>query len=242
MSRAPDRLPVLLLSVPVRALRRALPTLILTIPLCHPALANPMNIPGAGGIIDVKRKSIVELRFTNVVRQRYDLSCGAAALATLLRYFYNRKVEEQTLIADMIKHGDRAKIAKAGFSMLELKQYGDRHGYVVRGFRIKKVEALTRLKIPVLGILTTRGYGHFVVIKGARNGEVFVADPAFGNRSYSLAEFGKGWNGIILVFLSRKLAPDNRFSLTASLRAPVGGVRHLLDRNLTHIRPLPGEF
>jgi hypothetical protein len=210
--------------------------------LSAPAIASPFAIPGTGAVISVERKSMVALRFDNVVRQQYDLSCGAAALATLLRYYYGQAVGENELVKDMIKHGEADKIRKLGFSMLELKRYGDRNGYVVRGFKIEKVESLEKLKVPVLTLITTRGYGHFVVLKGARDGEVFIADPAFGNRSYSYAEFQKNWGSIILVFLSRKLAPNNKLALTASLRAPVSGLKYLFDQHLVHIRPMPGEF
>lgn len=226
----------------MRLCQTSLSAFLMSVVCATPALATPFNVPGSGGLINVKRKSMVELKFDKVVRQRFDLSCGAAALATLLRYYYGQDVQERGLIEDMVKHGDTERIRKLGFSMLELKQYGDRNGYVVRGFKVGDVKSLTKLKIPVITLVTTRGYGHFVVVKGAKDGEVFVADPAFGNRSYSLTEFSKIWGGIILVFLSRKLAPDNKFSLSASLRAPVGRLRYLLDRYLIHIRPLPGEF
>ena len=204
--------------------------------------ASPVQIPGGGGYINVKRATMVDLKFKNVVRQRFDLSCGSAALATLLRYFYGLKVTEKQLIDEMVQHGDKTKIRKLGFSMLELKKYGDRHGFVVRGFKVKSVESLLKLKIPVITLITTRGYGHFVVLKGAKNGRVYVADPAFGNRSKTFDEFRKEWSKVILVFVSRTHTARNRFRLTAGLSARVGEIRYLLDSYLTRIRPSVGEF
>ena len=204
--------------------------------------ASPVQIPGGGGYITVKRATMVDLKFKNVVRQRFDLSCGSAALATLLRYFYGLKVTEKQLIDEMVRHGDKTKISKLGFSMLELKKYGDRHGFVVRGFRVKSVESLLKLKIPVITLITTRGYGHFVVLKGAKDGRVYVADPAFGNRAKSFDEFRKEWSKVILVFVSRTHTARNRFRLTAGLSARPGEIRYLLDSYLTKIRPSVGEF
>ena len=208
----------------------------------HVGSASPLQLPGGGGLINVKRASVVDLKFKQVVRQRFDLSCGSAALATLLKYYYGLKVTEKQLIDEMVRHGDKAKIRKLGFSMLELKKYGDRHGFVARGFKVKSVESLTKLKIPVITLITTRGYGHFVVLKGVKNGRVYYADPAFGNRSRTYGEFRKEWSKIILVFVSRKLAAKNQFRLTAGLSAPVGQLRYLLDAYLTRVRPGTGEF
>lgn len=205
--------------------------------------ADFIRLPG-GAAINVPRKSVVDLRFTNMVRQRFDLSCGAAATATLLTYFYGDKVDEPAVIEGAVKIGDRAKIEKDGFSMLELKRYGEMRGYVVQGFRITKPDALTEIKIPYLTLINSRGYNHFVIVKGIKDGVVYIADPAFGNRSRSLEEFKAEWSKVILVYLSRTKRPNNQFVLEPSLRAPTaqGQMVHLVDRYLTRIRPGGGEF
>jgi uncharacterized protein len=197
-----------------------------------PAASDTISMPG-GALIQVPRKSVVDLRFTQIVRQRFDLSCGAAAVATLLNYFYGEKIEEQEAIQEIIKFGDKEKIEKDGFSMLELKRFGDRRGYVVQGFKITKPDAITEIKIPFLTLINTRGYNHFVIIKGVRDGVVYIADPAFGNRSRSLAEFKEEWSTIILVYLSQTKRPSNQFALQ---------VVQLLDRYLTRIRPGGTQF
>jgi hypothetical protein len=205
------------------------------------AAANPMPIPG-NVLIDVPRKSIVELRFTKVVRQQFDLSCGAATVATLLSYFYDDKVDERTVIEDIGKFGDKEKIEKEGFSMLELKRFGDRRGYDVRGFKVTDTKSLAELKLPVITLINLRGYNHFVVIKGVKDGEVFYADPAFGNRSVPIEEFAQQWNSVILAFLSRTRSAKNQFVLEGGLKAPIGQVRFVLDAYLGKIRPGSGEF
>ena len=122
-------------------------------------------IPGAGGArFHVKVKSLVDMRFKKVVRQQYDLSCGAAAMATLLKYFYGDDTDERQIIDGILEFGDQEKIKKDGFSMLELKKFGEREGYVGQGYRIEQADALARVQIPVLTLVNTRGYNHFVVI------------------------------------------------------------------------------
>ena len=41
-----------------------------------------------GGAFSVPAVSIKEARFSAMVRQQYDFSCGSAALSTLLTYHY----------------------------------------------------------------------------------------------------------------------------------------------------------
>jgi predicted double-glycine peptidase len=206
-----------------------------------PAAADIISLPG-GAIYNVPRKSVVDLRYTNVVRQRFDLSCGAAAVATLLNHFYGENLDERETIDAILKFGDKAKIEKDGFSMLELKRFGDSKGYVVQGFKITKPDAITELKIPFLTLINTRGYNHFVVVKGTKDGVVYIADPAFGNRSRPLAEFKEEWSNIILVYLSRTKKPQNQFALDAGIKAPTNQVVQLLDRYLTVIRPGGNQF
>jgi len=215
----------------------------LTMLVGGPAAADMLSIPGVG-MVNVERKSIVDLRFTNMERQRFDLSCGAAAVATILTYFYGDKIDEKTAIEGGMAVGDKAKIEKDGFSMLELKKFAETRGYVVQGFKITKPEAVTEIKIPYLTLINSRGYNHFVIVKGVRDGIVYIADPAFGNRSRTLQEFKEEWSQVILVFLHRTRKPNNQFALEPSLKAPTGQgqVVQLLDRYLTRIRPGVNDF
>src|SRR3546814_9354722 len=70
--------------------------------------------------------SLKEKRWTNVVRQQYDFSCGSAAVATLLTYHYEMPTDEARAFEEMFVRGDQAKIQAEGFSMLDIKQFLDR--------------------------------------------------------------------------------------------------------------------
>jgi hypothetical protein len=150
----------------------------------------PVPVPGQA-LFNVRVRSFVELRFENVVRQAYDVSCGAAALATLLQYYYGEQVTEREVIEAMFEAGNKDKIRQEGFSLLEMKRFAERRGYVSRGYRIADVHRLRELTVPAISLVTVRGYAHFVVIKGVAQGQVFVADPAFGNRSRPLETFAQ---------------------------------------------------
>lgn len=209
--------------------------------LCTPAWATQFMVPGQT-LLNVPVRSIVELRFKNVVRQTQDISCGAAAVATLLKFYYAEPVTEQEAIDTMLTLGDKEKIEKEGFSLLEMKRFAEQRGYVSAGYRIKDVERLGKLKVPAITLVNVRGYAHFVVIKGVADGQVFIADPAFGNRSRPIESFAGEWNNVVLLVLHETRPGQSAFTLDPSLKAPASDVMLLLDRGLRSIAPGAGEF
>ena len=181
-------------------------TAIVTVCTVTQAAAQPRviatNAPASNLYMPVK--SFVDLRFRGLVRQTEDLSCGAAALATLLQYYFDRPVTEREVIDDILENVSdekRNNIDQFGFSLLELKQAGERNGLFGGGFRLNGVESLEKLKAPVIALTNVRGYAHFVVVRGAKNGKVFVADPAFGNRTQGAEEFAREWDGVVLTLI-----------------------------------------
>src|SRR3954452_12531945 len=79
-------------------------------------------------------KSLLEMRRENVVVQNFDLSCGAAALATLLAFQHGDPVPEKEIVEQLIR--DPKYLANSlivrerqGFSLLDLKRYVERRGY-----------------------------------------------------------------------------------------------------------------
>ena len=73
-------------------------------------------------------RSMLETRHEHVVLQKWDLSCGAAALATLLRYQFRENVTEQEIARalmrrnEYIDHPELIRLQE-GFSLLDLKRY-----------------------------------------------------------------------------------------------------------------------
>ena len=68
-------------------------------------------------------RSFEEERFATVIRQKYDFSCGSAALATLLRYHYGLSQDEEATFRGMWATGDQPQIRRVGFSLLDMKRY-----------------------------------------------------------------------------------------------------------------------
>lgn len=209
------------------------------------APAGAFNVPVPGrSLLRVPVRSLVELRFKSVVRQGYDVSCGAASLATLLKFYYGQSgVTEKRVINEIIKVGDKEKIQKFGFSLLELKRYAELKGYRSGGFKLDDVTKLSKLKIPAITLIRSRGYAHFVVVKGISEGQVFYADPAFGNRAKPMSQFAKEWSGVILVVANSKPPSESAFQFVGVPKAPVSDVILLQQRGFqSRIVPGPGEF
>lgn len=141
--------------------------------------------------------SLKEARFRNTIRQKYDFSCGSAAVATLLTYQYGYPIDEQTAFDVMFTNGDRAKIGKEGFSLLDIKRFLASKGFEADGFAVP-LEKLDDEGIPAIVLINERGYHHFVVVKGYKNGRVLVGDPARGTRSMSRRRFDAMWNNHIV--------------------------------------------
>jgi predicted double-glycine peptidase len=143
-------------------------------------------------------RSMAETKFNTVVRQRYDFSCGSAALATLLRYHYDRGVDEEATFRGMWANGERDQIRRLGFSLLDMKRYLAAIGLPSDGFKVS-LDQIAKARVPGIALISVGNYRHFVVVKGMNPWQILVGDPATGLRTMSRAEFLKSWNGIYFV-------------------------------------------
>jgi predicted double-glycine peptidase len=148
--------------------------------------------------VTVPVTSIKEARFGTVVKQHYDFSCGSAAVATLLTYHYGRPTNEEAAFRAMFEVGDRDAIRKQGFSLLDMKKYLASRGLRADGFRLP-LEKFAEVGIPAIALVNTKGYRHFVVIKGLTGDDVLVGDPALGTRVMNRSAFKAIWGGILFV-------------------------------------------
>lgn len=151
---------------------------------------------GAGPRLTKRLTSLKELRARHVVFQEYDFSCGAAAIATLLNYWFGEPVTEQEIILGIAERADVQKVlTRRAFSLLDMKRFAEQRGFKGAGFRGMDLAQLTELKSPIVPLLQ-HGYPHFVVVRGLNaRGRVDIADPAFGNRTMSVKDFQAAWQG-----------------------------------------------
>ena len=168
-------------------------------PLTQAAQMPIAALPG-GNLVFKQVQSIRERRFADIVEQKTDFSCGAAALATVLRQAYWLDVNEDQIIKGMLQNADQELVRTQGFSMLDMKRYVESIGMRARGYRVEP-DTLEKVSIPVIVLMDIRGYKHFVVLQRIDKGWAYIGDPVLGHKRYKFDDFLKGWNGIIFAVI-----------------------------------------
>jgi predicted double-glycine peptidase len=198
------------------------------------------NVGIGGGAITMNIESFQEKKYQATLAQQYDFSCGSAALASLLTYNYNTPVNEQDVFKDMFDNGDKKVIAESGFSLLDIKNYLARHGLESNGYRAP-LEKLAGVRLPAIVLVNVRGYSHFVVLQGIRDGYVLLSDPANGMRSEPIGEFENQWTGIFFLILTNAEQAQERFNdqqrWAAAPAPPWELLRYTLDLSTLATRP-----
>jgi predicted double-glycine peptidase len=186
---------------------------------------DPIDLDTQAGVFSASVTSIKEARFRSVIPQRYDFSCGSAALATLLTYHYGATVGEAQVFEAMYKAGDKEKIQREGFSLLDMKRFLASIGVKSDGFEMN-IDQLTETGIPVIALIDVGGYKHFVVVKGIRGDEVMVGDPAQGLNILQRRDFTSMWNGIAFAIRQDTEVARSHFNMDADwdvrTKAPFG--------------------
>ena len=139
-------------------------------------------------------RSLLEIRQEGVIVQKWETSCAAAALATVLTYSLNDPVSEKLVVQRMLRTTDPIKVkVRGGFSLLDMKRFVESRGFKGAAFKGLSMNDLLTLQSPIVPI-NFYGNPHFVVVRGLNAaGDVHLADPAFGNHTMSVASFQAMW-------------------------------------------------
>jgi uncharacterized protein len=189
-------------------------------------IAATATVEPAGVRLPVPVRSLQELRFTDLVRQSWDVSCGAAALSTLLTYHLGRPVTEYAVATWILRGVDPQRVrARGGFSLFDLKRFAQALGYRAEGYGNMKLEELVALSAPAIVPVRIHGLDHFVVMRGVIGGHVLIGDPAFGNLTMPARRFQQLWKGGIAFVVQDEhdLAPGRASAPAAdvtNLRVP----------------------
>jgi len=168
--------------------------------------SSPMEL-----LTEFRVEPLVEQKFRNIVRQAYDYSCGSAALTTILNFYLGRNLSERQVMEGLLHYGESDRIvARRAFSMLDMKRLVTALGYPSGGFRAT-IDDLIDLDHPAIVPIHHAGFKHFVVLRTIRDGRVYMADPAVGNLSFTLAQFEEKWddNVLFIVFPGSDKPLDN---------------------------------
>ena len=155
------------------------------------------------------RKAMVEWerqRDDKVLKQKQPNSCGAASLANLMTFFYDRPVDETQLL-DSIGHTGTKTL-----TMLDIVQMAKKADFALTGYRAPSASLLTLGKPAIVRIqeesympdanalpaaeaskTARETYQHFVVLVKVDGGYAFLKDPADGNRKILFERFVRMW-------------------------------------------------
>lgn len=149
-------------------------------------------------------RSLLEIRQEGVIVQKWETSCAAAALATVLTFSQNDPVTEKFVAGRMLRSTDPIKVkVRGGFSLLDMKRFVETRGFKGTGYKDLSFKELLTLPNPIVPI-DFYGNEHFVVVRGLDpTGRVDIADPGFGNTSMSVSEFQSVWKSGIGFVVSR---------------------------------------
>ena len=169
---------------------------------------------GDGGIqrdfVHHEGKTWMELRFTNMIAQQDDYTCGAASLATILTHYYGMDVSEADVLdlaeneqgnrlvlddeaeAESVENADPDNVKIEGFTYAHLAEFSRHFGFLAKGIKTDYM-TLMNLKRPVIAYLEGDGFNHFVVIRQVTDDWVYVSDPTWGNRRYVRGMFKELW-------------------------------------------------
>lgn len=205
------------------------------------ASALSLFVPTHLGSFNTEVVSYQEAKFSSVIRQQFDFSCGSAAIASLLTYHYEDPHTEHEVFQTMWANGNQALIKEQGFSLLDMKRFLESHGYRADGFRMT-LDRLREVGVPAITLINNNGYMHFVVIKGIADEEILLGDPMRGVRTMTREAFEAQWrNGIVFLIKNRAQIAKASFNRDEAWRiyaaAPTretraAAMRSLADFNL----------
>jgi predicted double-glycine peptidase len=106
-------------------------------------------------------------------------------------------------------------VERRGFSLLDMKRYLASIGVDSAGFKAEMSD-LAGLDAPAIVPIDYAGFKHFVVLRGVRDGLVFLADPSAGNIVFPLSEFAELWdrNTLFVAYPPKDKVPVARLALS----------------------------
>jgi len=147
-----------------------------------------------------------DLRYIEVIGQTDWYTCGPAAVATLLTYYYGiptAEAEALELAEDFMREMGLEPGPERGINALALKQTLEAKGVPTKGYRVKPGalrDYFARGGLPVI-VHFTEPQKHFVVAVGMVEDQIVLADPSWGRSiiPFSALIEERGYSGIVLV-------------------------------------------
>lgn len=151
------------------------------------------------------------LRYQGVIGQTNYYTCGPAAVATLLTYYYGQPTAESEILelSEKAMEGSGKSPEEKGVTALALRQALADKGIQARGMRLTLASLADYFRkggLPVV-LHVTKPQMHYVLAVGLVGEWVILADPSWGRRVQPLGALvnEQGFSGVTLV----PLPPEN---------------------------------
>ncbi len=147
-----------------------------------------------------------ELHEKNIVMQKRDFSCGAAALATVLQHYWGDPITELHVLKqfdEMFTPADVKDRIQNGLTITDLRRAAVKLGYQASIGTIR-YDQLQESKVPLVVGITVGEFKHFVVYRGTDGYYVYLADPARGNIRIPASDFVKQWQKNAVLVVAKK--------------------------------------
>lgn len=178
------------------------------VPFCaaHARAADGERAPVRTPDLNVRKWvwSYKEIKERGIVMQEFDYSCGAAALATIARYYWGDDIGETHFLDLLPKLNLNEKELKDrienGLTLTDLRNLANKGGYQATMARVTFRE-LSQGKVPVVVGIVVKKHEHFAVFRGADDRRVYLADPIRGQVRLPIEDFLEQWqkNAILIV-------------------------------------------
>ncbi len=156
---------------------------------------DPTPIRDSSNQTEVVVRSYELLKQQHIVMQKRDFSCGAAAVATIARYYWDDKVDEDLFLRALDRVLTEREVVDRitnGLAMSDLRRAAVLVGYQSTVGKLT-FEKLSESKVPLVVGIKPGGHKHFVVYRGTDYMWVYVADPIRGNLRMPIREFVDQW-------------------------------------------------
>ena len=124
-------------------------------------------------------------------RQEGIQDCGICSLFNIVRYYGGN--------IDIEKLRDITNTNENGTSIYNLVNASNKIGFESKAYRCR-FNDLESCRLPLIGYMKIQGYSHFVIITDINNDKVSIFDPIRGRITYSVDDFLKEWDNIIITY------------------------------------------
>ena len=124
-----------------------------------------------------------------VILQMETLECGAVCLGMILAY-HKKYVPLEKLRVD-------CGVSRDGSNASSMVKAARKYDLKAAGFRMSFDELKDEEQFPCVVFWE---YDHFLVVRGIKNGYVYINDPAEGSIKMPVERFKTGFTGIVLSF------------------------------------------